>query len=477
MCLRFSRSIPGAARQAIVPPSAGGRTVIHLLYQVPNEYTLNQILTTGQEVRTASSHLVCTVGKFLGGGGQGEVYQAKIGDDTVALKWYFPGSATREQLVALEDLVRTGPPNDKFLWPMELTKAAGVEGFGYVMPLRGQNYRGIVDLMKRRVDPTFRVLITASLQLAESYLQLHSKGLCYRDISFGNVFLDPKTGEARICDNDNVSVDGKAAGGVLGTPRFMAPEVVRGEKKPSANTDLFSLAVLLFYMLMMHHPLEGKKESSIKCLDLPAMNRLYGIEPLFIFDAVDQSNSPDPNHHRNALEYWPLYPQFLRDLFIRSFTQGMNNPAARVRESEWRAAMVRLRDSIVYCSQCHAESFYDAEFLKSNGKPAPCWSCHQDLLLPFRIRIGRNIVMLNHDTGLYPHHTDDSRLYDFSEPVAKVTRHPTNVTLWGLQNLSKARWVCTSAEGIIREVEPGRNFPIALGTKVSFGNTEGEIRR
>jgi len=439
---------------------------------------LHQILKTGQTVKTASSLLVCVVEKFLGGGGQGEVYQAQIGDDMVALKWYFPGSATPEQHTILENLIRSGSPNDRFLWPMEITTASDVEGFGYVMPLREPNYKGIVDLMKRRVDPTFRALATAALHLAESYLQLHSKGLCYRDISFGNVFLDPKTGEVRICDNDNVSVDGQGIGGVLGTPRFMAPEVVRGEKKPSTQTDLFSLAVLLFYMLMIHHPLEGRKESSIKCLDLPAMNRLYGSEPLFIFDALDTSNSPDPSFHRNALEYWPIYPQFLRNLFIKSFTQGMHNPTTRVRESEWRGAMTRLRDSIVYCSQCSAENFYDPEFLKSSGGvAAPCWSCQKEITLPPRIRIGRNIVMLNHDSGLYPHHIDDNRLYDFSEPIAKVIQHPTNPSIWGLQNLSAICWVTTTADGVIREVEPRRSLPISFGTKISFGSAEGEIRR
>ncbi len=68
----------------------------------------------------------------------------------------------------------------------------------------------------------------------------------------------------------------------------MAPEIVRGEAVPGTQTDLFSLAVLLFYMFVMHHPLEGKKELAIKCLDLPAMKKLYGTEPLFIFDPVDR---------------------------------------------------------------------------------------------------------------------------------------------------------------------------------------------
>ena len=54
---------------------------------------------------------------------------------------------------------------------------------------------------------------------------------------------DPDSGEALICDNDNVAVDKQEQSGVLGTPRFMAPEIVRGEAKPSTQTDLFSLSV------------------------------------------------------------------------------------------------------------------------------------------------------------------------------------------------------------------------------------------
>ena len=50
--------------------------------------------------------------------------------------------------------------------------------------------------------------------------------------SFGNAFFDPDNGDVLIADNDNVSVDGAGVLGVLGTPRFMAPEVVRGEAVP-----------------------------------------------------------------------------------------------------------------------------------------------------------------------------------------------------------------------------------------------------
>ncbi len=116
------------------------------------------------------------------------------------------------------------------------------------------------------VNTTFRALATAGFYLADGYFQLHVGGMCYRDISFGNVFLEPGNGEVLICDNDNVAVDGDTNSGVLGTLRFMAPEIVRGQALSDRKTDLFSLSVLLFYMFMFHHPLEGKTRSRYSCL-------------------------------------------------------------------------------------------------------------------------------------------------------------------------------------------------------------------
>jgi DNA-binding helix-hairpin-helix protein with protein kinase domain len=438
---------------------------------------MNQILEPGQTVRAEASGMYCTVGRFLGAGGQGEVYRAELGGKSVAVKWFFPHIATTELRSSIETLTRTGPPNDKFLWPMEMLSAQGVAGFGYIMPLRDPRFKGIVDLMKRRIEPTFRALATAGLELSHSYLQLHSRGFCYRDISFGNAFFDPATGDILIGDNDNVAVDAQSKSSVLGTPRFMAPEVVRGDALPSTQTDLFSLAVLLFYMLMVHHPLEGKKELAIKCLDLPAMTKLYGTEPVFIFDPRDNSNEPVPGYHDNALAFWPIYPQFLRGLFTKAFTDGIRDPQnGRVRESEWRSACARLRDSIIYCSACGMENFYDPELLKQSGESGSCWSCKTSLQLPPRMRINGGVVMLNYDTKLFPHHVDEQRLYDFTEPVAEVSRHPSNPGIWGLKNLSQDRWVTTSAEGAVKDVEPGRSLTIAVGTRVNFGKAEGEIR-
>lgn len=435
------------------------------------------ILRTGQLVQAKSNAAACEVVEFIGGGAQGEVYRLRMGSSEFALKWYYPAAATSRQSSMIENLIRKGPPNQRFLWPLDLATAAGLPAFGYLMALREPRYRGLVDLMKRRIDPSFHALTTAGFQLADSFLQLHSKGLCYHDISFGNLFLDPASGEILICDNDNVTVDGEPNAGVLGTPRFMAPEVVRGDARPSIQTDVFSLAVLMFYLFVVHHPLEGKKELAIHSFDLQAMNQLYGVEPVFIFDPADRSNEPVPGYHDNALLTWPIYPKFLRDLFTKAFTTGISDPAhGRVREGEWRVAMIRARDSIVYCRHCGTENFYDRESAQT-AEGGICWSCQRRYRIPFRIRIGRNVVILNHDTRLFPHHVDEQRPYDFTSPIAEVARHPSDPDRWGLRNLTAQSWhLQINGDPAPVEVAPGRTAALSNGARINFGPSEGEIR-
>jgi len=292
---------------------------------------MNGHLKTGT-LLTSESKTKYKVVSLIGAGSQGEVYDVTAGDKHYALKWYFSHMATKDQKEILDDLVVKGSPDTSFLWPQDIIFKSFGESFGYIMPLRPKEFMSIVDLMKRRAEPTFLSLCRAAYNLTNGYKKLHAMGYSYRDISFGNVFFNPDNGDVLICDNDNVSPNRFDNCTVYGTPRFMAPEIVIGKEKPSRNTDLYSLAVLLFYMLMLGHPLEGKLEYSIKCMDVHAMNRLFGTHPVFVYDPRDKSNLPVKGYHDNVIEFWKLYPQSIRDLFIQSFTEGLSSPNKRVTE-------------------------------------------------------------------------------------------------------------------------------------------------
>ncbi len=434
---------------------------------------MSRLLQVGGSVQFQFSGLEGRVDSFLGGGGQGEVYQVSIEGKPWALKWYFPHTATEEQRRGLEILIRRGAPNDRFLWPVDLATSSKA-GFGYLMPLRDPAFTGMADLLRGKVAANLFNCTTIGLQLADSFFQLHAMGFCYKDISYNNVFFCSKTGNVLVCDNDNIGIDGGRTS-IKGTPSFMAPEIVRNEKMPSTSTDLYSLAVLLFYIFVRAHPLEGKKESEIPIFDPDASRKLYGFEPTFIFDPDDNSNRPIPGvpNHDNALQCWSIYPGYFQELFERSFTAGIRDPVhGRVRETEWRAAIIQLRDLIVYCGNCGVENIHDPEASKKNIR---CWRCGKPVVTPSQIKIGKNLVMLNYNTQLFPHHTDLDHLYDVSEPAAEVVRHPKDPRIWGLKNLTEIAWTATMPGGRTEVIEPGKSVTLKHGTRVNFGTKIGVI--
>ncbi len=87
---------------------------------------MNQLLKIGSTLQAETTP--CRVERFLGGGGQGEVYRVEIEDKALALKWYFPQTATSEQQQMLQTLINRGAPDARFLWPMAMLTANDVPG-------------------------------------------------------------------------------------------------------------------------------------------------------------------------------------------------------------------------------------------------------------------------------------------------------------------------------------------------------------
>ena len=410
--------------------------------------------------------------KILGSGGQGEVYEIDSPTGKKALKWYYKQTSTPEQKNTIMNLIQAGTPSNNFLWPLDLI-SNNIDGtFGYVMELRPKDYRNIPDLLNRKVEPSFEKLFLTVFNLTKEYNLLHQKGYSYKDISEQNVFFKPDTGKVLICDNDNVSVNGLADSGVYGTMRFMAPEIVRGEAVPSRNTDLYSLAVLIFYILFISHPLEGENEARIHALDDNANIMLFGTNPIFIFDPDNTENRPVAGIHDNAIIYWDLYPLFLKKLFIKAFVDGVKNPTKRVVEKTWMDASIRLIDNIMICPNCGVEVLFD-EYRENNGMNHKCWNCQSVLKAPPQIKIGRSRILLNLHSSIKSHHLYGN--YDLDTKVASVTQNPNNLGQWGLKNESNENWTYIRADGSQVLLPPGKTAALVSGAKINFGTIIGEI--
>lgn len=427
---------------------------------------------TGHKIKVADSGGFLTILSKLGEGGQGIVYRVEYCGQEYALKWFFPGSLKRPQefLKNLKQNIQDGAPAPSFLWPLCVTEET--EGsFGYLMKLRPKNYCSFTDILnaKQRIVK-HSVRVNAALNIVESFMALHRQGKSYQDLNDGNFFINPIDGSVLICDNDNVAPYGVNLG-IAGKCRYMAPEVVLGEQ-PGMQSDYFSLAVMLFLLLFLSHPLEGEKVLKSVCLTDQHEVRHYGTSPVFIFDPSNGSNRPVRGVHNNAIVLWPLYPEFIREAFIRSFTEGIRRKERRVSDNEWLRLFIRLRDEIVSCA-CGCENFV----VPTGGadEPLRCLSCGAELIYPLRLNVQKFSVALCPGNHLYACHTQKGSL-DCRTVTGEVIRNKKKPTLWGLRNLSQAPWKAEMPDGTEKTILPQEVLPIFRNVKINFGgDVQAEI--
>ena len=409
-----------------------------------------------------------TIESELGKGGQGSVYHVRTGDGQhAAVKWYAPEFQDPSFRSNIEALVEMDPPSKHFLWPQDVIERDGE--FGYLMAMRPCEYANIPRLLRRDVVPSPRNLLHTALQTVSGFRALQARGLFYCDISDSNLFFNPTNGDVLICDNDNVVAPGEVPP-VVGTPRFMAPEIVREEAEPSPLSDKFSLAVLLFMLLCNHHPLEGAVSARIRVLDLRAMRMIFGTKPVFIFDPDDASNRPVRGLHDNAWEFWDFYPQCLRDVFTKAFTDGLT-VEGRPSFSEWQMALTQAEDSVLTCS-CGGQNLHDF----AAGQQRSCWACGGKLTLPVHLEVGRRKILLDRDTKLFAHHlTGRGDPGDRGDPLAEMVKHPKRDAC-GLRNLSAQTWYVKRPDRTAVVIQPRQSIVLSPGTAISFGECDGTVQ-
>lgn len=403
----------------------------------------------------------------LGEGGQGEVYRVKYDGGEYALKWYFSGKMKNPQKFYdnIQNNIKQGSPSDSFLWPEAITEWKD-NTFGYVMKLRPPEYKDFSRflLAKERFAST-EAAINAALSIANAFRALHDRGFSYQDLNDGNFFVNPANGNVLICDNDNVAPWGENLG-IAGKCRYMAPEVVTGQSLPNTSTDRFSLAVVLFMLLFLNHPLEGKR-TMCPCLTDAHEKRFYGTEPVFIFDGQDDSNRPVRGVHANAIRFWPIYPEFLREAFCEAFSKESmvgQDTQHRVTEKAWQETFLRLEDCLVECPSCNEETFID-----TSNSSYRCMNCGIDMPLPPVLKTKKTEVMLLPGEPVTLRQISNSASEE-ELIVGKVVESKARKGSIGLRNVSDNSWIGITPNGDEKPFDPGKVIPIKRGLRINFAN-------
>lgn len=124
--------------------------------------------------------------------------------------------------------------------------------------LEGQDLSALRKLGRR---PSIEEAALHVVQACDALAEAHGMGLVHRDIKLANLMLVPGPGtpSIKVLDFGVAKIAGETEaltqnGQILGTPRYMAPEQMRGAHGVDGRADLWSLGVVLYVLLTDAYP-------------------------------------------------------------------------------------------------------------------------------------------------------------------------------------------------------------------------------
>jgi serine/threonine-protein kinase len=202
--------------------------------------------------------------RSLGKGGMGEVTlmeDSKL-DRKVAVKMMRPDvkRSSREAIELRHRFVREAKTAGKLSHPNIVTiydSFEGEDGVAYIVMeyVEGRTLTSFINAEPLSVPQIKHIIISA----LEGLQYAHENGVFHRDIKPDNIMISQKTGVVKVMDFGIARVvesEMTATGSILGTPSYMSPEQMSGEKI-DGRSDLFSLGVVLFELLTGTRPFTG----------------------------------------------------------------------------------------------------------------------------------------------------------------------------------------------------------------------------
>ncbi len=315
------------------------------------------------QVKRQSNGEVIDLGTVIASGGQGKIHKVPS-DASLAAKVYYAHKLKDIDSDKLQ-LMLANPPDDSvkkdrgcvsIAWPVDLLLS--IDGseqiIGFLMPRVPKQVRPIHDYYipeTRREDKlgfNYLYLHRTARNFAGAMSALHAKQYVIGDVNESNILVHD-TAIVTLVDTDSFQVRDLQKGKVyrcpVGKAEYTPPELQRRKKfagyDRTPEHDLFGLGVLIFKLLMEgEHPFVGVYQGSEE--PPPTKKRIleghfpHGIKKV-------------PYKHKPmAVRFEVLHPT-LRQLFIRCFEDGHNNPQARPDARTWVKALDEAEKDLVSC--------------------------------------------------------------------------------------------------------------------------------
>ena len=337
-------------------------------------------------------------------GAQGRIFKVKYNGEIYALKDGIGANCNGATIEEIEYLLRHGPGSRLFVWPERLLEYNGE--YAYLMKYVSDEYKTIKDSL---YELTPKTCLGACINLCDAFQALFDNKLCYKDVSQKNILVRASDGDIRIIDNDNVTpVDQIDSPHVVGSKHMVAPEILDGKVQPNAKSDLWSLAVLLFLLLVGCYANKDYRFDHLS--DDPEVKKLSDVEKVhyinekfYSSDNVHFIFADDPinldkyisKQNPNWKEYiytWSILPSYLKEDFLNTFVHGIKDYDKRTNMDRWKKDCIRALASRYECPHCGKIGFFDYQYMKSHNlldlkKPYNCQcpnaNCNKTIKIPF----------------------------------------------------------------------------------------------
>ncbi len=235
--------------------------------------------SAGEERLTLLRAGVCLTGRYeliapLGQGGMGQVWKAR----------QLPLGRLVAVKVIHRDRVTDPTSRERFrreaMAAAELDHPALVRTLDFGVLEDGREFiamelvegRSLADLLEQHGPLSWRHVVRIGSEVADALAHAHRSGFVHRDVKPSNVMIqegDLERGRVRLLDLGIARrIDGPrgetltAHGVALGTPRYAAPEQLRGERVTPAS-DLYALGATLYRALTGRVPYEGRSFAEV----------------------------------------------------------------------------------------------------------------------------------------------------------------------------------------------------------------------
>jgi len=165
------------------------------------------------------------------------------------------------------------------------------------------------ESLRQRLDRETKLPVATAVRIltetADALARAHAAGVVHRDIKPENILLQDRHalladfGVARALHEATNSDRLTEVGSGVGTPGYMAPEQLAGERHVDARADVYALAIVGYEMLAGRSPFTGATPQAVAAAHFtsapPPVSQLRPDVPREISDAIAKALAKDPD--------------------------------------------------------------------------------------------------------------------------------------------------------------------------------------